>query len=186
LQIRSRLDLPVGRYLQDKYGAIIGPFIVDKGNAIVYDRDISVGNVIDWLIRGQGGVLKGSLAEGTWAITTDSAKRDGRTETPNIHTYILSVAFTKELESGAARSFNLKPRLARHMSTSKGQDSFMQLVTLNKPLGFGYLRLRDNDPYSPLIIDPKYLENDKDFEALVEGKGNLNQKLNFIRIYCST
>jgi len=148
---------------------IIGPFIVDKGNAIVYDRDISLGNVIDWFVRGQGGILKGTLAEGTWAITTDSAKRDGRLETPNIHAYILSMAVTRELESGASRSFNLKPSIAKYMGLSKGQDSFVQLVTLNKPLGYGYLKLRDNNPYSTLLIDPKYLENEKDFEALVEG-----------------
>jgi len=159
----------VGQYLQDKYGAIVGPFIVDKGFAIDTRRDMSVMNFIDWFVRGQGGVQRGSLAEGSWAITTDSAKRDGRLATPNIHAYILSVAVTRDLESGASRSFNLKPSTAKYMSLSNGTDSFVQLVSLNKPLGHGYVKLRDNNPHSTLEIDPKYLENDQDFEDLVQG-----------------
>jgi len=128
-----------------------------------------VGNFIDWFVRGQGGVQRGSLAEGTWAITTDSAKRDGRLDTPNIHTYILSIASAKESESETSRAFNLKPSTTKYMSLSDGEDSFVQLVTLNKPSGYGYVKLRDNNPHSTLEIDPKYLENDQDFEDLVQG-----------------
>jgi len=162
----------VGERVQDKYGAMIGPFIVNRGNALLYDRDISMGDFFNWLIHGKG-VFKSSLAEGTWAMTTNSAKRDGRTEAPNIHTYILSVAVSKELESGATKSFNVKPAVAKFLSRTKGKDSFMQLVTLNKPVGHGWIKLRDADPYSPLLIDPKYLENPKDFEDLVQGKVSL-------------
>ncbi|XP_035706083.1 choline dehydrogenase, mitochondrial-like [Folsomia candida] len=170
--IKPRVDLPVGQYLQDKYGCIIGPFIVDKGAAIRYDRDISVGNIIDWWAGGRsndGGAFRSSLAEGTWAITTKSAVESGRTTAPNIHAYILSMAVSKELESGASKSFNIKPEVARFMSMTKGKDSFLQLVTLNKPLGYGNILLRDANPYSPLLIDPRYLEDPRDFEGLVEG-----------------
>lgn len=130
MQIQPKVDLPVGQYLQDKYGAIVGPFIVDKGTAIRYDRDISVGNIVDWFVDGDGnsgGAFKSSLAEGTWAITTDSARNDGRTEAPNIHAYILSMAVSRELESGASKSFNIKPHVAGFMSQTKGKDSFLQV-----------------------------------------------------------
>jgi choline dehydrogenase-like flavoprotein len=167
--IAPRVDLPVGQYLQDKYGAIIGPFVVDKGAAIRYDRDISVADIVDWFLTGRGGAFKSSLAEGTWAITTPSAKQQKRTQAPNIHAYILSMAVSRELESGASKSFNIKPKIAQYMSMTKGKDSFLQLVTLNKPLGYGHVKLRDNNPYSPLLIDPRYLEDERDFEGLVEG-----------------
>ena len=50
------------------------------------------------------------------------------------------------------------------------EDGFFQLVTINRAYGVvGYVRLRDADPHSPLIINPRYLQNSYDGKALVEG-----------------
>lgn len=38
LQIKSVADLPVGIRLQDKYGALMGPFIVKDGYSFVRER----------------------------------------------------------------------------------------------------------------------------------------------------
>lgn len=36
-------------------------------------------------------------------------------------------------------------------------------------MGYGSVKLRNANPYSRLLIDPRYLEDPRDFEGLVEG-----------------
>lgn len=162
------MNLPVGQYLQDKYGALIGPFLVDKGQAIVVERDLTVPTLLNWVSAGQGHV-RSSLSEGTWAIVTEPAKRTGRTSKPDVHTYILSIAMPQQISSIVLRAFNFKPEIFQHFSKASNVDSFFQLVTLNAPVGKGQLLLRDANPFTPPIIDPKYLEDDNDTMSLLEG-----------------
>lgn len=168
MQLKTIVNLPVGQYLQDKYGVLVGPFTVSPGKAIVIERDLTVANLINWVASGKGPV-RSSLSEGTWAILTDSAKRTGRTRTPDIHSYILSVGMPDEIKELIARAFNFKPEVIRHFSKSAKQDSFFQLVTLNSPIGHGRVLLSDTNPLTQPIIDPKYLQNDYDTMSLLEG-----------------
>lgn len=135
---------------------------------MVIERDLTVPTLINWMASGKG-PIRSSLSEGTWAITTDSARKTGRIQKPDIHSYILSVGMPSELKSVIVRAFNFKPEIIDHFSRAGKQDSFFQLVTLNAPIGAGKVTLRDTNPYSPPIIDPKYLQNDLDTMSLLEG-----------------
>jgi hypothetical protein len=67
------VDLPVGQYLQDKYGALIGPFLVSEGKCLVYDRDYTLVDFLQWIKFGTG-KLKSSLSKGTWPIYSERAR----------------------------------------------------------------------------------------------------------------
>jgi hypothetical protein len=43
------------------------------------------------------------------------------------------------------------------------------MVTLNQAVGTGNLKLRSKDPFVQPLIDPKYLQNERDVKILVEG-----------------
>lgn len=167
-QLRTLVNLPVGQYLQDKYGVLLGPFTVSQGKAVVIERDLTVPSLINWIASGKG-PIRSSLSEGTWSILTNSARKIGRIRKPDIHTYILSVSIPEELKEVIVRAFNFKPDVINHFSKASKQDSFFQLVTLNSPIGAGKVTLQNTNPMTPPIIDPRYLENDYDTMSLLEG-----------------
>ncbi|CAL8109171.1 unnamed protein product [Orchesella dallaii] len=166
--IRTIMNLPVGQYLQDKYGAYVGPFLLKEGQSMVIERDLTIPTLLQWFSTGKG-LIRSSLSEGTWAILTDSAKRSGRTRKPDIHSYILTTTMPEEISQIITRAFNFKPEILRFYSKAAKLDSFFQLVTLNSPVGHGRLTLRDSNPLSYPVIDPKYLENEEDARSLLEG-----------------
>lgn len=43
----------MGQYLQDKYGALIGPFLIKEGTGIRMERDLSVSNMMKWAATGR-------------------------------------------------------------------------------------------------------------------------------------
>jgi glucose dehydrogenase (acceptor) len=45
----------------------------------------------------------------------------------------------------------------------------MQIVSLGRPLARGFIKLRNSDPTSNLIIQPNYFEDQKDVDSLVDG-----------------
>ena len=55
------------------------------------------------------------------------------------------------------------------MEPLQGLNTFGLGVTLVRPKSVGEIRLRNSDPFSPPIIDPRYLEHPDDVETLKEG-----------------
>lgn len=162
------MNLPVGQRLQDKYGALVGPFVVPRGYSFSQFRDVNLTSFFNWLATGKG-LLSSGRTEATYSIVTDSAKASGNTLAPDIHTYMLSQTPIKpELLFGDSFNFNQKSLNFMEKSTKYG-DGFFQLVTMSRPMGFGTVKLQDRNPWSPLIIDPKYLENPRDMKVLVDG-----------------
>jgi len=167
-QIKPIVDLPVGQQLQDKYGVLLGPFIIDTGNSFNRDRDVTIPNIKRWLFHGKG-PFAGGRTEVAYSITTSVARRESRADAPDIHTYCVSFSADSRLKLDFSKSFNFNPKSLEYMESSKGHDSFYQLVSLGRSFGHGFVKLKDKNPYSPLIIDPKYLQDDRDVQAVVEG-----------------
>ncbi|ODM96357.1 Glucose dehydrogenase [FAD, quinone] [Orchesella cincta] len=166
--IRTIMNLPVGQKLKDKYGALVGPFLVSEGQSTVLDRDWILPDLFRWISTGTGPV-RTSLSEGTWAIVTEEARKRGKVTKPDIHAYVLSISFPEEARYVLQNTFNFKPETYDFLSRASNMDSFFQLVTLNAPDGYGKLRLRDADPLSDPVLDPQYLEHEGDSRALLEG-----------------
>ncbi|CAL8077369.1 unnamed protein product [Orchesella dallaii] len=168
LGIKTRINLPVGQHLQDKYGVFLGPFLVEKYQALVLERDLRLIDMVQWYRSGSG-PFRTALGDGTYAIITEKAKRNNRTTKPDIHTYILSTTLTNELRRMLVEAYNYKPEIFEYFSKAAYTDSFIQLVTLNNPIGDGTLKLKDKNPFSHPVIDPRYLQNQDDVDTLVEG-----------------
>ncbi|OXA57371.1 Choline dehydrogenase, mitochondrial [Folsomia candida] len=171
LGIKVVADLPVGQNLQDKYGALMGPFIVKDGYSFIRERDITVQVILRWLFTGTG-PMAAARTEATHSFLTnfsralgDTVERDGL----DVHTYVISSSTDGRTELDYGKSFNFKQSSLDYFGSARGKDSFLQLVTLARPKGVGYVKLRDRNPRSPMLIDPKYLQNKEDVKILVEG-----------------
>ena len=51
-----------------------------------------------------------------------------------------------------------------------GNDSFIIAIALGRPTGRGELKLASEDPFEPPLVDPKYLHDSHDRQALLDGK----------------
>lgn len=169
LQIPTRLDLPVGEYLQDKYGAMIGPFQVARHKSLIVGRDLTAAGLLEWLKRGTG-PLKTALSQATHAHISKSARLDNRISAPDVHTYILTIPLNKELEKRVQETFNWKEETLQFFAEGAKSDSFIQMVCLERPLGRGVVRLRNRSPLSNPSINPKYFQDERDCRAIVEGE----------------
>lgn len=152
----------------------MGPFILKKGYSFVSDRDITMQSIMRWAFTGTG-PLGAARTDATHSIITNFSKSLGESvkiDGPDIHTYVISSSSDSRTELDYGKSFNFKPSSLQYFGKARGKDSFLQLVTLSRPKGFGTLKLRNTDPYSSLIIDPKYLQNKNDMESLIEGSQN--------------
>jgi len=169
LQIPSRVDLPVGERLQDKYGTLVGPFVMNKPLSFNRERDLTFSALLDWVFNGSGPIA-GGRTESTHAIKTSVALREPRfVDAPDIHTYVVAASADTRTKMDYGNAFNFDEPSLDYIASSLGVDSFFQLVTLTRPFGYGTVRLRDSNPRSPLLIDPQYLQHPKDTETLVEG-----------------
>lgn len=116
------------------------------------------------------GPLQCSRSEATYTWSSSYAKKEGYDKFPDLHAYFLAWSVDERYERDMATTFNIDRRLSRrYYGRVKGKDAFFQMVSLNKVFGTGTLKLRNTDPFSPPIIDPKYLKHPRDIETLVEG-----------------
>ncbi|CAL8073808.1 unnamed protein product [Orchesella dallaii] len=166
--IKPVLDLPVGENLQDKYGAFVGPFFVDEGKSFLMERELTMSAMVEFGVFGTSPYASTRL-EGTYTFRSSKAKTEGY-KYPDIFTYIMVHSTDSEYERDMEVAANTKKEILRgYYKMWAGNDSFFQLVTLPKPYSKGFLKLRDADPKSPPILDPKYLSHQRDVDLLVEG-----------------
>ena len=97
---------------------------------------------------------------------SSSLSRNGE---PDIHGYFLAYSVDSIYRGLWSKSFNFKPEIINYMGRAKGQDSFNQFLSLGKPSGTGTLTLKSKDPFAQPMLDPKYFQNDKDTQVIVEG-----------------
>jgi choline dehydrogenase-like flavoprotein len=155
--------------MQDKYGALVGPFTSAKGTSFLRERDINTKTTAEWLLYGTG-PYQSCRTEATFTVSSSYAKKDGSAWLPDMHSYFLAYSVDERYEQNFRQSFNFKPEiLQNYFGSVKGQDSFLQLVTVNRPTGTGTLRLKNKDPFVKPLLDPKYLQHPRDIAVLVEG-----------------
>jgi len=89
----------------------------------------------------------------------------------DIQLYISSVGSFTFAEYDLARVLNYEPALAKSIlqHVTGDLDSFTQLITLVKPKSTGYIQLKDKNPFSQPLINPKYLDHPQDVKVLIEG-----------------
>jgi choline dehydrogenase-like flavoprotein len=156
--------------MQDKYGALVGPFLSAPGSSFLRERDYTIPAITQWVLKGTG-LVQSCKSEATFTLSSSLAKKDGSDWLPDMHSYFLAYSQDQRHELDFEQSFNFKPEILRnYFGAAKGRDSFLQLVTLNRPAGTGTLRLKNRDPFTQPLLDPKYLQHPRDIAVLVEGK----------------
>jgi choline dehydrogenase-like flavoprotein len=132
-------------------------------------RDLTVPSIVEFFTFGTGPFASTRL-EGTYTFRSKIAEKDGYKH-PDVFTYILAHSTDDGFERDMGSSINTRSELLRsYYKMWQGQDNFFQLVTLPKPHGHGVLKLKDSDPMTPPLLDPKYLQDQRDVDTLVEGK----------------
>lgn len=59
--------------------------------------------------------------------------------------------------------------LQKYFAPTVGQDVFFHLLCLSRPKSVGEVKLRSNNPRQRLYIDPKYLDDKRDVDTVMEG-----------------
>ena len=66
-------------------------------------------------------------------------------------------------------NFNLEREAWEYIQPHVGRDGAAIIATLNRPKSRGSINLRNSDPFSHPIIDPNYLAEEEDVDALISG-----------------
>ncbi|XP_035710955.1 oxygen-dependent choline dehydrogenase 1 isoform X2 [Folsomia candida] len=161
-------DRPVGKNLQDHISAYLGPFFVDQPISFSIERDVTSINVANFAAQGTG-VLTTSGTQAMGFFSSTHAKERGEGDWPDIQFILAGVAIGKNFATDFARGFGVKKKLLeKYWDHAVGTDSFLQIVSLGRPKARGDIKLQSIDPYTPALIDPKYLDNKHDLDILVE------------------
>ncbi|CAG7818306.1 unnamed protein product [Allacma fusca] len=169
LGIPVRVDLPVGKNLQDHISSYLGPFFVDREMTVLMDRDVNAKAFVDFTQRGEG-VLTTSGCQASAFVASTKAIQDGEGNWPDLQFILLGNGVYSKMAPDFARAFHLKPELLKsYLKHAEGKDSFHIIVSVARPKARGDIRLSSADPSAPLLIDPHYLENDHDIQVFVDG-----------------
>jgi choline dehydrogenase-like flavoprotein len=102
-------------------------------------------------------------------FSTSDVKRTG-VNWPNIQMFFLPVSPSKAFRDSLSRAVSIDHSvLSSVMDSHEDRDGFMLLPILVRPKGVGDVTLKDKNPFSDPLIDPRCMEHPDDAKALVEG-----------------
>jgi len=169
LGIEVKKDLPVGKNLQDHISTFIGPFTVNDSISYHMERDHTPSAWTDLYFNGKG-VLTSTLIQTTAFWSSSQAKKEGNGHWPDLQLVNLGAAVVDGTGGLYEYAFNIKDGLMeKYYETAKGMDSFSIVVFVNRPYSRGEILLASKDPKDPPLIDPKYFDDPRDLNLLVEG-----------------
>lgn len=155
--------------MQDHISTYLGPFIIEDKKSFLIDRDIKALSFAQFGLKGQG-VLTTSGGQASAYITSSYAKSRGEVTWPDIQITLAGLAVHETFASDVARAFNInKDAATAYYNESVGKDSFLLIPSVGRPWARGEILLKDSDPKSAPLVDPRYLEHDEDFLVLLEG-----------------
>jgi len=64
LQIKPVVNLPVGKNLHDHFGAFLMPFTTKALTSFIYERDLGIGDIIEYVTKGTGDFSVGLIISG--------------------------------------------------------------------------------------------------------------------------
>ncbi|ODN00432.1 Glucose dehydrogenase [FAD, quinone] [Orchesella cincta] len=159
----------VGKNLQDHSAVALMPITIDKPLSLMPLRDFTLDQVLKYWMNGTG-VFTNPSAAGAQAFISSSIVKKKGVDWPDLQLYMFGAGFSETIvdDFGRVQGYNesvLQPILAPMF----GKDGFFILATLVRPHGRGEITLQDKNPFSPPVIDGKYLEHPQDVKVLIEG-----------------
>lgn len=165
-----RVDLPVGKNLQDHVGTLVGPFLVDKPVSIVAERDFNEAAVYEFLQNGTGPFTL-TFPRGVSLWTSTRALSSGEGEWPDIQVGMTSNGISQNTDEVLSQIYNLRSDVMREFfEPFKGHDAFSLIVNYARPRSRGSLRLASANYIDEPLIDPRYYEDadQEDIRVTVE------------------
>lgn len=158
--IPVRLDLPVGRNLQDHISTLVGPFFIKEPRGLLLGKDIDTRSFLEWGMDGKG-PLTSSFFQASGLILSSFAKsREEDSNWPDIHLQLSSIGVHKTYAQDLAHAYNLQENvLSQYYSHAVSRPSFSVSVTNGRPVARGEILLSGRDPKDKLLINPRYLED---------------------------
>ena len=104
------------------------------------------------------------------ALKENVFKRNTGADWPDVRVYFLFLSAVSEFGKDISWILALDSR--HFYSVTKplhGSNSFVIGVALARPKSVGEIKLRSSDPFSPPVIDPRYLKHPDDVHTLKEG-----------------
>ncbi|CAG7835887.1 unnamed protein product [Allacma fusca] len=170
VNIKPRIDLPVGQNLKDHLAVILHSVILDnteKKWSIFPDYDYNPWALFNYLSEGKGPFSFPSPFSSQGFISTSIEKS---MEWPNLQLYTSSLGLYDLLASDLSRLMGFKQEpIEMILKDQFGKNAFSSLVTLVRPKSVGEILLRDRNPESHPLINPNYLNDPRDVQAIVEG-----------------
>lgn len=155
--------------MQDHVAVYLGPFLLDKPVSMLLDRDVNTQSLEEFMMYGTGPVASTGV-EATGLISTKYAKAEGKGDWPDIHFIFLGTGVYQKMAEDFAHAFHVDENiLKKYLAHAKGKDSFQIIVSLARPRQRGEMLLKSSNPLDSMLIDPKYLHDQRDVDVLVEG-----------------
>lgn len=99
-----------------------------------------------------------------------SSKYAPRKDWPDLQIYVGNGGIYDEFRSDISRITGIDIKyFDEFYSGIKEQDAFLLMPTLVLPKSVGEITLKDKNPLTPPLIDPRYLEDPQDVKTLIEG-----------------
>jgi len=154
----------------DQLTTHVGPFSMTSAKGFLIDRDISGMSVAQFGSFNGKGPLTSSGVHGNGLICSRKAKNANQMFWPDLLITLLGFSHHRTYSKDFAKIYHFNETLgSAFFKHAMGKDSFTIGVTLGRPESKGFMKLRDSNPFSPVIIDPKYLHEPNDLMALIDG-----------------
>ncbi len=164
-----KLDLPVGKNLQDHITAFVGPFTVNKSVTFHLDRDSDLAALYNFAGDGTGPLTSTGI-QASGFIVSDHAKASGETSWPDIQFMLMGAAIYDSAPESFESAFNLRSGiLQKYYESALGKDSFTIVTSLARPKSRGEILLAGTDPKLPPLMNPNYFQHEDDIKVLVQG-----------------
>lgn len=102
------------------------------------------------------------------------ATRYATKEWPDLQIFLSSVGIYENIEADFANELGYdEATLKKYFGPVKhpgGRDGMILFPVLNRPKSVGQITLRDKNPYTHPVMDPRYLEHPQDVGSLIEGR----------------
>ncbi|CAL8131682.1 unnamed protein product [Orchesella dallaii] len=167
--IKPKVNLPVGKFLKDHIGVLVGPILIDKPITVFPERDIGLSTFLEYFLNGTGHLTYPSLLDMQGFISTSKVKQLYK-DWPDIQLYFSYAGLYENLPMDFSRLTGVKKEIIhKYFSKYIGKHGITVGVALVRPKSYGNLRLKNKDPLTPPLLDPRYLEHPDDIKAFVEG-----------------
>ncbi|ODN00431.1 Protein PTCD3, mitochondrial [Orchesella cincta] len=193
VNIKPRIDLPVGKNLKDHFAILLSPFFVNDSVTLMPDRDLGFGTLIDYhvnccmfsyviraiklfglknafLVPKTGPLTVPTGAHSQGFITTSLAKKVGESNWPDVQLYLSAAGLYNGAPDDFSALSNIKTEIfQKYYENQFTENSFLGVINLARVKSVGTLKLADKNPLSTPVIDPRYLESPHDMKVVIEG-----------------